>query len=465
MIIDLKDRFIALIGKKTEKDVYYIFFMYMFRRFGVPNTNEIVLGTWIVKYRNCSIAVSFKEFGVIEILCLDYCNDISLFSEIAEGFIQSLLHSVDLQENSFNIFGKCTENVMPYFAPENIVENNAFVNQLLFRQSPYYFGSLLETALFGECRYNMPMYSVNENFVDKWHLATPTFFCYLFKRYGIDVNTITDYDICTFKIPTKMQGVYLRIIFKTIDCVHIDCIIDNEIVVKTDKERAQLNRLYKRNFRQFCIDNDLPIKLDCMNEADLIAAYESYLQTQDFARDAKITKAQNDKYSELFYEYYENKEKVSFEKFAVSENHVDRTGATKTVVKAMQVCELLINSFLDSIQVENSEINAIGWIDTPKFAMIVGDDLPHLNGLIYAVKDSDNEYYYVLTDIAYKANKAINENLHNAIVSPSAIRKDKCILITQTNKAYLMSLIERTLKLLAFILEVKESYLKIVKYW
>jgi hypothetical protein len=103
--------------------------------------------------------------------------------------------------------------------------------------------------------------------------------------------------------------------------------------------------------------------------------------------------------------------------------------------------------------------------DTPKFVMIVGDDLPHLNGLIYAVKDSDNEYYYVLTSIAYKANKAINENLHNAIASPSVIRKDRCILITQTNKAYLMSLIERTLKLLAFSLEVKESYLKIVKYW
>jgi hypothetical protein len=157
-----------------------------------------------------------------------------------------------------------------------------------------------------------------------------------------------------------MQGVYLRIIFKTIDYVHVDCIIDNEISVKTDKERVQLNRLYKRNFRQFCIDNDLPIKLDCMNKADLIAAYESYLETQGFAKDVKLSRKDNDKYSDLFYEYYENKQMASFEKFAVSEKYIDRIGETKTVTKGIKACKELIDSFLDSIQVGNTWINAIG---------------------------------------------------------------------------------------------------------
>jgi len=368
MTIDLKDRFLSLLGDKKQQEIIPIFFMYMFRRFGVPHESENVLGKWVL-YQPCKIVVSFTDFSNVEISYIDNINDLPTMANTVKSFMQSLLYSVDLQENTFNIFGDCTQTILPYFAPENLVENNEFVNQILFRESCYYFRSLLETALFGECRYNIPVYSVNENFVDKWHLIAPTFFCYLFKRYGIDVNTITDYDICTFKVPTKMQGVCLRIIFKTIDYVHVDCIIDNEIIAKTDKERMQLNRLYKRNFRQFCIDNDLPIKLDCMNKSDLIAAYESYLETQGFAKDVKLSRKDNDKYSELFYEYYENKEKVSFDKFAVSPSYVDRIGATKTVIKAMQACELLINSFLDSIQVGNTSINAIGLVNKQTFSL------------------------------------------------------------------------------------------------
>jgi len=250
MTIDLKDRFNTLLGDKKEQDIIPIFFMYMFRRFGMPHESKDILGKWVI-YHPCKIVVSFTDFSNIEILYVNHINNIPTMANTVESFMQSLLHSVDLQENRFNIFGECTQTILPYFTYENTVENNELINYLFFRQSPYYFRSLLETALFGECRYNIPIYSVNENFVDKWHLVAPTFFCYLFKRYGIDVNTITDYCICTFKVPTKMQGVYLRIIFKTIDYVHVDCIIDNEISVKTDKERVQLNRLYKRNFRQY----------------------------------------------------------------------------------------------------------------------------------------------------------------------------------------------------------------------
>lgn len=391
MTIDFKDRFLALLGDKKEQDIIPVFFMYMFRRFGAPHESENILGGWVL-YHPCKIIVSFTDLRNVELTYVNTTYNIPTMANTVESFIQSLLHSVDLQEHSFNIFGECTPNMLPYFAPKNIVENTDSINYLLFRQSCYYFKSLLETALFGECRYNIPIYSVNEKFVDKWHLVAPTLFCYLFKRYGIDVNTITDYDICTFKVPTNMQGVYLRIIFKSIDYVHIDCIIDTAIQIKTDRERVQLNRLFKQNFKQFCIDNDLPINLDCMNKNDLIAAYNSYLEKQGFEKDVKLSKADNDKYSELFYKYYEKKQEMSFEKFSTSPNYIDRLGATKTVTKAIQACGDLINSFLDAIQIGNSEINAKGCIDLPKFVMVVGDNLPHLNGFIYAVKDSDNEY-------------------------------------------------------------------------